>query len=359
MSRRVYALCALIVAAALLVSGCGLVRRALGRAVDEAVGEVTEGLATAVAPTPDSGAVAEAPSSPPEEPVEPDEDEESLAPEEVTAFDRLDSYRLTQVLRWRVEEEDGVDEGEITWDVAFVREPPARHYRMSGREGPDTEEESHIELIQVGEDTYTSFGDEWIAMTSDEEMVSPWVQPPGAYVSRDSERVGTETMNGYESIHYRAAEDASLMGLGSVETADYWVSVEHDVIVRSVVEWVGSDGADGQGRWTMQWDLTDINEPIAITAPEGVDKPGLPDDVPLMPGATNVSSMMGMTSFDTDATAEEVLEYYKEALDTNGWSFDSTLMDTMHSFTKEGRSLTLVIDPESTPLSVMLAIDEG
>lgn len=360
MHRRVRTICALLVLCALLVSGCTSAKRTLEKA-EEAVSGVAEGAATSAAATPAKGGKGEAEPTPLQE-QEPSEEEpseeEAIDPEEVTAFDRLNSYRMTQVMRWNVEDKDGTEEGEMLWEIAYVRQPPAMHWRMRGREGPDAEEESWMEMIWVDGATYMNFGEGWMAMTSQDEMENPWTHSPDDYISGDSQRVGTETVNGYRCVHYRARDTEALLGIGQVTEADYWVSTEHDVVVRSIVKWAATDGEGRSGQYDLQWDITEINEPISIVAPEGVAKPGLPEDVPLMAGATNLSSMMGITTFDIDATAEEVTTFYMEALADNGWTHEDSAIATMHSFSKDGRSLTLMIDDEETPTSVTIMISE-
>ncbi|MGC9361154.1 MAG: hypothetical protein ACP5G7_12430, partial [Anaerolineae bacterium] len=225
--------------------------------------------------------------------------------------------------------------------------------------GPDVAEETSVETISLDGATYINYGDKWIAMTAEEETLEdPWFYSPDQYVSGDSQRVGTDTVNGYRCVHYRARETDALLGIEHLAEADYWVSTEHDIVVRGIVSWI-VDTADGEsGEWHMQWDITEINEPITIVAPEGVAKPGLPEDVPLMPGASNVSSMMGITSFEIDATADEVAAFYMEALEGNGWTHEESPIPVMHSFSKDSRELTLMLDDEQTPTAVTIMIAE-
>jgi len=369
MSRRVQLLTVLLILVALVLSGCNAAQQALEKAVEDAVegaaGQIAESVtgsesseegseSTATTGGKGGATTASATATPQEEPAE----EETIDANRATDLERLDSYRMAQVIDWKAETDEGSEEGRMRWEIAYVREPRAMHWRMMGQEGPDADEESWMEMIWIDGVTYMNYGDEWMAFSSDDEdMAEAWGYAPEDVVTDDSQRIGTETVNGYRSVHYRATG----MGLalaGELRQADYWVSTEYDVVVRGIVQWISTVG-DDSGEWNMQWDVTDINEPIVITAPEGVDKPGLPDDVPLMPGASNVSSMMGFTNFETDATAAEVTEFYMQALEDNGWTFESSMIETMHSFNKEGRSLTLMIDDESTPTTVTIMIGEG
>jgi predicted small secreted protein len=368
MHRRVRFLSLVLLALSLVLAGCGTAQRVVEEAVQEAVSESAEQAASSSEPTSSKGgkgteATPEATAAPAEEQEpaeEPSPEEAEIDPDEVTAFDTLDSYRMTQAMRWQAETDEGTEEGEMRWEIAYVREPAAMHWIMSGSEGPGADDETYMEMIQVEGTSYVNYdGDEWMAITSDEDLGDVWSHSPDDLVDSDSQRVGTETVNGYRCVHYRSTDTAAYFGMGQLTEADYWVSTEHDVVVRGVVGWLVDDVDGESGEWHMEWNITDINEPITIVAPEGVAKPGLPEDVPLMPGASNVSSMMGMTNFEVEATADEVTTFYMEALEDNGWTHGDSPIPSMHSFSKDGRELTLMIDDESTPTEVTIMIAEG
>lgn len=248
---------------ALLLSGCGAVQRAVVDVVEDAVSEGIEQAKEAVSPTEaapasptDTPAKAEeAPTAPaaPAAPAAPTTAPEESAPEEgeaeepaidalaVTDFDRLDSYRMTQVVRWQTKDEDGTDEGQMHMEIAFVREPRAMQWQVVESADGDAESFSMIWLDGV---VYMGMGsgDEWMAVASDEDMHDPWTMSPDQYVSRQSKRIGAETINGMRTVHYRVAgQDLTLAGLGHVTQADYWISEEHDIVVRSIVVWTGKD----------------------------------------------------------------------------------------------------------------------
>ncbi len=354
---------------ALLLSGCGAIQRAVVDAVEEVVSEGIEQVKEAASPaeaapaTPtDTPAKAEdaptapaAPAAPTTAPKESEPDESAIDPLAVTDFDRLDSYRMTQIIRWQTKDEDGIDEGQMHMEIAFVREPRAMQWRIV--ESADGDAES-FSMIWVDGVIYMGSGDEWMAVASDEDMGDPWTMPPEQYVSRQSKRIGVETINGMRTVHHRVVgQDLMLTGLGHVTQADYWISEEHDIVVRSIVVWTGKDEDGYEMHYEMQWDVTEINQPIAITAPEGVARPGLPDDVPLIAGAMDVQSMGGFTGFEVDADAQDVMEYYLEALPDHGWTLDED-MGFMLTFSKGDRNLMLMIDDSDTPVSVTIMINE-
>ncbi|MGC9361267.1 MAG: hypothetical protein ACP5G7_12995, partial [Anaerolineae bacterium] len=133
MHRRVRFLSLVVLIFALMVTGCGTAQRVVEEAVQEAVSEAVEEAASSAEPTSSKGgkgteatprptAVAEEEEEPAEEPSS---EEEAIDPDEVTAFDALDSYRMTQAIQWQTETDEGSDEGEMRWEIAYVQDPPA------------------------------------------------------------------------------------------------------------------------------------------------------------------------------------------------------------------------------------------
>jgi hypothetical protein len=134
---------------------------------------------------------------------------------------------------------------------------------------------------------------------------------------------------------------------GSVQT---WVSDEYDVPLRSISEWIGEDDDKVRHEYYSEASITDINEPIKIEAPEGVDLPGLPEDVPLYPDASITLAMAGMVGFDVEAEMADVIAFYREQMVASGWTLD-TDGGEMLSFSKESRTATIMLSADDTLVS--------
>jgi hypothetical protein len=107
--------------------------------------------------------------------------------------------------------------------------------------------------------------------------------------------------------------------------------------------------------------LTQINEPIEIRAPEGVQKPGLPEDIPLIEGAEDISAIGDMVSFSVARSTEDVSEFYTEAFADNGWAAEEAegALPGLLTFTKDTRTATLMIAEEDGRSNVIIMLAAG
>ncbi len=352
---------------ALSVTGCAitnLLKKEVSERAEEVVTEEAEEVASAegeaASPTkPPAGAKpTKAPS--PTATAEPEEE----APLSLVSAQELDSYR--QVVR--MSGTQGDEQWEMEMVTEFVREPPAQRYVM--RVSDETGEETSFETIQVGDTTYIGGGPEgeWMSMTSSE---SPELSDTGfigledSFYSDECKYMGKKTVNGLQTRHYHCSEKALLampnVGGGVIQDAegDVWVSIQYDVAVRFIFSWKGKDedGVAVEGRWES--DLTDINKPIKIEAPEGVAAAGLPDDIPMIDGAYEVSAMMGMVSFQVDKVIAEVSEFYQAAMARNGWTpEEGAMMPNMLNFSKGDRTASFILSEEGAATQVTIMVNE-
>jgi len=192
-----------------------------------------------------------------------------------------------------------------------------------------------------------------------------WFTNPTTAMGNDGKFIGLETINGFRAKHYRYTGEAvvgSVVGIGgSIEIAqsDVWVSEEYNIIVKYESRWKGTADDGTESDWSYLSEVTLVNEPITIEPPEGVSKPGLPGDVPMMSGATDVNAFSGIVTFKVSASIAEVMDYYASALPDNGWEAgDDMGVEGMASFTKDGRSLTLMASEEDDATSVTILVQE-
>ncbi len=294
------------------------------------------------------------------EPTE--EPEEELAFVDSTrGLSHLDSYRSRTVMSW--EEEDG-EKGDIEMLVEFVREPPAQRMVMTGL-GDEEEEAGEIEIITIGDTSYMRFGDEWMAMSAQEESIADLgeIWSAGDFLGGGRGKyVGRETVNGVATKHYRYEKGAFRLDteLSSIKEghADVWLSTKYDVYVRVILHMEGEDEDGNEVAFDMESNLTDINEPITIKPPERVEKPGLPEDIPLIDGATEVSAIGGMVTFEVKKSMEDVVEFYEEEMKANGWEMDEPVIPGMLDFSKDGRTAGFMIVEEEDLTGVIIFLEE-
>lgn len=391
MSRTRTALLLTLAVLATLTLGCGLLDSLTKKATETGGAIVQQGKATIEAAV--TKAVSDAPSEPETEPTEAPSGQEAKPTEEVAeptaepvagdAIDlsaladmkQLDSFRMTAVISWTQVMTDGTSEsGAMEMNSETDRASQSSRLRMIGQlpsAAMGSGEASEMELIQIGTAMYMNTGDgDWIAMQMSPEDVQDqfgWDTDPRDFAYGDGKYVGVETVNGYEAkrYHYDESEFGDL-GFGEVDesSSDVWVAKIGNgadalsVIVKVSSSFKGVDVAGTEWSGGMRVDVTDINEPVVIEPPEGVEPPGMPDDVPLMDGATNVQSVMGMNSFEVDATVEEVTAFYDEEMVANGWTLGESALPEMRTYTKDARTATLIVEAKDAGCSVTLMIAE-
>lgn len=291
------------------------------------------------------------------EPVvsEPDADDDAFTVDR-DALDRLNSYRAR--MTWRIEEPDGSVE-EIIFEHEATRDPRAERFSM-------TSDGEGMEVITVAGSTYMRWGDEWMQTTSSEDEIE---QQFGDFlisgdalvgdIGRDEYRYqGRETINGVRTRHYQADYTPSfLLGgfwaaddISNVKSAtiDVWVADESGLprfTVRYVMSALWEDADGREGSMLMSQDVYDVNQPFTIEAPEGASG-GLPDGVPLYPGATGLTTFGSMTLFESEDDASAVWAFYTDALEAAGWvRTDSSEFGTMYMdvWEKDGQTLNLTI----------------
>jgi hypothetical protein len=290
------------------------------------------------------------------------------------ALTQLESYRAT--LQWRIEADDGTVT-ELEMAQSMTRDPAAQRFVMSSEDGD-------IEFIQIEDQMWIRFGEEWIQSSAGEdmgadeqfdEMISMGDDWAAGMNEDDYDYLGKETVNGIQTRHYQAEYNETWLNLfdmtgdevGNIESgvADIWVADEANLpkfTVKFVITMEGNiDEETGSGALTMTMEVTDINEPITIEPPEGVAVGGLPDDLPLYPDAAEVTSMGAMTIFTAPDDIETVNEFYEEALTDNGWvsTGEGLSSDELinSSWEKGDQTLTLTISSGDEGTDVMIMVE--
>jgi len=371
MKERTLTIVTVVSLLALLTLGCAvtdLLKKEAVEKIEEVAPADKEAEATAPSAKPEE-AKTEAPTKASEakptkapKPTATSEAEEAEGPLELASAIELDSYRQGI----KMEGKHGDEPYSTDMVIEYVADPPAQRFVMKGTD--EDGDDISMEMIQIGDATYMGGPDgEWMAMTSSD---SPDLTEAGFMDLEDSiysdecKYKGKEKVNGLQTKHYHCNERALMAmpttGGGTIQDAegDVWVSTEYNVAVKMVFSWKGKDdeGVAIEGR--LEMNLTDINKPIKIEAPEGVEKPGLPDDISLMDGAHDVNAMMGMVSFIVDKPAADVAKYYQSAMPRNGWKFDESgsMGDNMLKFDKGDRSANVMLSEEGSVTNVTIMV---
>jgi hypothetical protein len=279
---------------------------------------------------------------------------------------QLSSYRAHYILTWVSTKEPKKETG---WDLLeeFVKEPPARHIVWSNT--GSTAEAGSMELIQIGQDTYMKSDSGWLAMTTSNQDIfqgNAFLADPMGLVSGNRGKLVQRgvTVNGVSTDHY-IFDETSLganLGLGTVSkaTGEAWVSPTLNVVVKYAAHFEGKNlalGGGDEGSIDVALDLTDVNKPIEIKAPEGVG-PAMAEDIPVMEGATELTAMSGMVIYKINKTPAEVNAFYEAEMPAKGWTKAEAQLEGTLSFTKGERNATVMIQEEDGKTSVSVFTGE-
>lgn len=273
-------------------------------------------------------------------------------------LDQLDSYRATYLWKWSETKDGARVEG--YWDVLeeYVKAENARHTIWKTNDGS-------FEIISIGKDSYWKSDDEdWLAMLSTEEDMfgsAGFMADPLSGIAGGKGRLVQRGMNvnGVSADHYKLAEGSSgtwAFGVAEKWDGDVYIAPKWEIVVKYVAHYQGSKlGMQGgtDGVLDVTYDLSEINQPIEIAPPEGV-APAMPDDIPVIEGATELTAMSGVVSFKTTQTVEEVTKFYNEAMVAKGWKVGDSPMEGYISFSKDQREATVMMSAENNVTSVTI-----
>ncbi len=339
---------------------CGLFGRAeeiidAGRDTATAVAEVgseigEEGLATLV------------PELPGEEPSDADPAEPGVDPD---ALERLQSYRMRMTTQWTPEE--GEPE-HFVMEQAQTREPRAQ--RTVWGDGVD---DVTMEFVAIGDQTWICSAGQCSQMHGDPDDIADDFDDPGTFgfgfMTDDVYDIflGREELNGVQTRRYDlrlSPLQAAFMAEGDVSdlTGEAWIADEADLpafTVRFEMSWT-EERQERTGQASIVYEVYDVNAPFTIEPPEGAERTGLPEDVPLYPGAKQELSAQGMVALSTGDSPTEVGDFYREELEAYGWTVeaDDEIGDMVQQrWTKEATTLTLMVTAQDEGSGIMITID--
>lgn len=302
-----------------------------------------------------------------------DDDDDAAPPVmDENALEGLDSYRST--FHMHMEIDDGTIE-DIFMEQDAIRDPFAQRMVMRS-EGEGEEENFSIEIIQIGDTQWMSFGEEgWMQTTVGEDeagffeegMIYSVDDFTASAEDQDYEYLGKEKVNGVRTRHYRltldALEMAALTGGSDVDevSAEIWVVDESDLPefpIRFVMEFHGEVEEGKPGTMTLTQEVYDINVKFTIEPPEGASETGLPDDVPMYPDATEITSFAGFVNFHVADDVDTVTAFYDAELQSAGWTSNGD--EFFPTWEKDGRTLQLMISAgDGGGSDVMITLEES
>ena len=310
----------------------------------------------------------------PEPTSAPEEADLSLA-NRATGLDQLKSYRVG----WKSASETTSKDGKTqksTWDwlEEYTADPQALHYTWTTTE--DGKDIGIMDVWQIGDTMYmvSDNGDgtkncSSFSSSDPNSGLQKGIFSPSMLGSLSGAKyVGGENVNGIATKHYKYDEKAaSLAGLGKV-SGDTWVASDGGYVVKDVMNWEGGGGLFGaattsgeSGKGTWAWELKDPNGAITITPPEGCESAS--KGLPILPDATDKTTMGDLTIYKTASKAADVVAFYQKEMAAAGWrpTGEPTKMEGFATveFTKDAQKASITITTEGEGSQVMINVTKG
>jgi hypothetical protein len=291
-----------------------------------------------------------------QEPTNPTGESISLGSRDV-GLDKLKSYRLRWQSQWNTTEGGKTQTANWDWNEEFSSSPEALHWTWKSTDVNATNQ-SGFEAWQIGDTTYMVTSDQngqascvsFSTADASQRLGKGLFSPKSLGSLSDARYVGNETVNGISSKHFQYDDKAvALSGLSKV-SGDVWVAADGGYVVKDNMHWEGNAGlfgssATGTGTGQWLWELSEVNQPIAITPPENCG--GAAGTIPVMPDAKEKSSVGDMVIYKTESTPAQVVDFYKQQMAAAGWKLEGE-----QTVTEGFATLTFTLDSKKAQVSI-------
>jgi hypothetical protein len=289
-------------------------------------------------------------------------------------LDQLKSYRVNWQANWESTADGTTHQTTWGWMEEYTSEPQALHYVWKTTE--DGVDKGGLDWWQVGDTMYMlSTAEDGTTSCASFSSSDPEAGlQKGAFSPSmlggvsGAKYVGTETVNGIATRHYQYDQStANLLGFGNV-SGETWVATDGGYVVKDTVSWEGgpglfgagaTEGESGKGSW--DWELTDPNGAFTIIPPEGCESAA--KGLPVMPDASNKTTMGDLTMYQTASKAADVVAFYQKEMAAAGWqqSGEPTSMEGFATvgFSKDGQQASVTITSEGEGSQVMISVSKS
>ncbi len=163
-----------------------------------------------------------------------------------------------------------------------------------------------------------------------------------------AEAAGSEILNGVAANHYTFDQRALGSRDPATVTGDVWVATAGSYVIKYTLTSIGPSPSLGKGvdgTLNLDYELTDINQPVVTALP-----PGCPPtfEAPLLADATAVERQPGFVSYSTASSPADSLAFYQQQLPTLNW----TLSADVPIVSDQGGRLRFVSDAADLTVSV-------
>ncbi|MCL4505358.1 MAG: hypothetical protein M1434_15570 [Chloroflexi bacterium] len=169
-----------------------------------------------------------------------------------------------------------------------------------------------------------------------------------------------DNVNGVAADHYAAAESSFNVGLFTNAKGDVWVAQDGGYVVKYTGQASGKaallgGGVDGAISW--EYNVEDANKIDTIALPPECAASRPADDIPVPDNATEKGNIGNIITFKSPDDPAKVTDFYKQALPGKGWTAGEGSMEGMLTYTKDKRTLTVMIAKEDNGGSNVVITD--
>ncbi len=303
----------------------------------------------------------------------------------VTGLENLKTFRTKMTM-----EVEGIKEGKTvtgTYEIlgAYNREQKASSFTVKtagSLMGDMGAQESTVEIVQIGTQTWIRFGDQWVQSSGNEDRMMQGMTLSPKEVVGDLEGLQRvrpdEKINGIDSRHYRFDEKSVTVfqsqafgGLTKFQ-GDIWIAKGDDeYIVRIIIQGEGEKvelfEEVENAKLRFAYDVYDVNKPLTIEPPTTAAPTLLgfaEGELPMLEGAEIKLSMQNMIVLQVDQKPEDVVKFYRESLKDLGWEEEGEPMvagDVSMLRFKKGEvtlNVMITVDKDTKKTAVTLTAQE-
>ena len=265
----------------------------------------------------------------------------------------------------------------IQISTANITEPPATSITITAEGMEEFEQFGSLAMTQIDGVSYISLPElGCITNTEQGSLLDAFGEEflNTSEITGDLDKarfVDEEVISDIEVLHYEV--DTSLLDeeddLDEIE-GDIYVAKDGGYLVQMTLDGTGpvdflGQGEDSYGTVHMEYNLTDINESFAVSLPKGCDESaaGNGSEYPVTEDAYDLSSFSGFTSYKSNFSFADVIDFYETTLPKEGWTkveADSfVLNDTaVLVYTQGEDKINISISPDDDSTQLILIINE-
>jgi hypothetical protein len=166
-----------------------------------------------------------------------------------------------------------------------------------------------------------------------------------------------DDIDGIMADQYSVNENDFTQGLFTSAIGNIWVAQDGRYVVKYAVEGIGPSmfsTSSALDKITWAYKLSDINQVTTLSLPTECNSATAAEDIPAPDDAANKNNEGPLFTYDTGLTPAKIGEYYRTTLKAQGWTESSSTLDTLYTFTKEGRTLSIFTTKQTNGYHVMV-----